>query len=51
MAAAAEAVEAQRSGGKALAYPYLRLDLVLFPYLPLAPLPDLTDKLLDARVP
>jgi len=31
-------------------YPYLRPGLVLFTYLHLAPLPELTDKLLDARV-
>jgi alanine dehydrogenase len=31
-------------------YPYFREDLVLFTYLHLAPLPDLTRKLLDARV-
>ena len=31
-------------------YPYLRPGLLLFTYLHLAPLPELTDKLLDARV-
>ncbi len=31
-------------------YPYLRRGLVLFTYLHLAPLPELTDKLLEARV-
>src|ERR1051325_11109946 len=31
-------------------YPYLRPGLTLFTYLHLAPLPELTDKLLEARV-
>jgi alanine dehydrogenase len=31
-------------------YDHLRRDLILFTYLHLAPLPELTDKLLDARV-
>ena len=35
---------------QAAEYPYFRPGLVLFTYLHLAPLPELTDRLLDARV-
>ena len=35
---------------QAAEYPYFRPNLILFTYLHLAPLPELTDRLLDARV-